>query len=87
VQASPSKALSILEADVAELISTGMLNFDVKLTGIDNDKFLTRLVEVWNFFWVQVLPYVEGVRLVVILYLGSRLLAHMSYVGILASAN
>jgi HbrB-like len=44
-----------------ELISTGMMNLNAKLTGIDDDKLVTRLIEVWNFFWVQVLPYVEGV--------------------------
>ena len=38
-----------------------MMNLNAKLTGIDDDKLVTRLIEVWNFFWVQVLPYVEGV--------------------------
>lgn len=53
--------MATLAADVTELVGTGMLNLDAKLTGIDDEKFLTRLVEVWNFFWVQVLPYLEGV--------------------------
>jgi hypothetical protein len=53
--------MATLAADVTELVGTGMLNLDAKLTGIDDEKFLTRLVEVWNFFWVQVLPYIEGV--------------------------
>lgn len=54
--------MATLATDVTELVNIGMLNLDAKLTGIDDEKFLTRLVEVWNFFWVQVLPYVEGVR-------------------------
>ncbi|KAF8320891.1 HbrB-like protein, partial [Clavulina sp. PMI_390] len=58
---SPSKALATLKSDFTDLVATGMLNLDAKLTTIDDEKFLTRLVEVWNFFWVQVLPYIEGV--------------------------
>lgn len=53
--------MATLAADITELVATGMLNLDAKLMGIDDEKFVTRLVEVWNFFWVQVLPYVEGV--------------------------
>ena len=27
----------------------------------DENKLVSRVVEIWGFFWVQVLPYVEGV--------------------------
>jgi hypothetical protein len=53
----------MLEADVVELVSTGMLNLNAKLSGLDDDKLIPRVVEMWTFFWVQVLPYVEGVFL------------------------
>ena len=33
-----------------------------KLDGIEDEKKLVhRVVEIWGFFWDQVLPYVEGV--------------------------
>jgi hypothetical protein len=30
-------------------------------TGVDGDKLIQRVVELWGFFWDQVLPYAEGV--------------------------
>lgn len=59
---SPSRALNTLEMDAIELIKSGMVTLNVKLSGVDDDKLLNRVVEVWGFFWDQVLPYVEGVR-------------------------
>ena len=59
---SPSRALNTLEMDAIDLIKSGMVTLNVKLSGIDDDKLLNRVVEVWGFFWDQVLPYVEGVR-------------------------
>ena len=38
-----------------------MVTLNAKLTGIDDDKLVSRVVEIWGFFWDQVLPYVEGV--------------------------
>lgn len=58
---TPNKAIAALESDVVGLVNAGMLNLNAKLTGLDDDKLVVRLVEVWTFFWVQVLPYVEGV--------------------------
>ncbi|CAL1707939.1 unnamed protein product [Somion occarium] len=63
VSASPSKAISVLEHDASELINAGMLNVTSKLSGIDDDKLVNRVVELWGFFWDQVLPYVEGALL------------------------
>jgi len=34
-----------------------------KLVGVEDDKLVGRVVELWGFFWDQVLPYVEGVLL------------------------
>lgn len=60
---SPSKALTNLENDVSELIASGMVTLNAKLNGIDDDKLVARVIEIWGFFWDQVLTYLEGVRL------------------------
>ena len=61
IPSAPSKALLTLENHTAELISSGMVTLNAKLSGIDDEKLVSRVVEIWNFFWDQVLPYVEGV--------------------------
>ncbi|KAJ7039251.1 HbrB-like-domain-containing protein, partial [Mycena alexandri] len=63
VSASPSKAVATLEHDAAELIAQGMVTLNSKLSGIDDSLLVRRVVEVWSFFWDQVLTYVEGVLL------------------------
>ncbi|OBZ66068.1 Target of rapamycin complex 2 subunit bit61 [Grifola frondosa] len=63
VSLSPSKAISSLEHDTAELVASGMVTLNAKLAGIDDDKLVGRIVEIWGFFWDQVLPYVEGALL------------------------
>jgi hypothetical protein len=61
VSQSYSKALSTLESDASDLIAAGMVTLNAKLVGLEDDKLLGRVVEIWVFFWDQVLPYVEGV--------------------------
>jgi hypothetical protein len=61
VSQSLSKALATLEHDASELISAGMVTLNAKFVGLEDDKLLGRVVEIWGFFWDQVLPYVEGV--------------------------
>ena len=61
VSSSPSKALATLENDASELIASGMVTLNAKLMGIENEKLVARVVEIWGFFWDQVLTYVEGV--------------------------
>jgi hypothetical protein len=63
VSSSPSKALATLENDASELIASGMVTLNAKLMGIDDEKLVARVVEIWGFFWDQVLTYVEGVSL------------------------
>ncbi|KAF9484479.1 HbrB-domain-containing protein [Pholiota conissans] len=63
VSSFPSKALAKLENDASELIASGMVTLNAKLTGIDDDKLVGRVVEIWGFFWDQVLTYLEGVLL------------------------
>ena len=61
VSQSPSKAVSTLEHDASELIASGMVTLNAKIVDVDDDKLIPRVVEIWGFFWDQVLPYVEGV--------------------------
>ncbi|KAG8902461.1 Dicer-like protein 1 [Tulasnella sp. 403] len=63
VSKSPSRAISTLEVDVIDFLGTGMITLNSKLNGVDDDKLLNRVVELWGFFWDQILPYVEGVFL------------------------
>jgi len=72
---NPSKAITQLESDVSELLMAGMVTLNSKLSsgnqnsngsqnglnGVDDDKLIQRVVELWGFFWDQVLPYAEGV--------------------------
>jgi hypothetical protein len=61
VSLAPSKALSTLENDASELIASGMVTLNAKFMNIEENKLLARVVDMWGFFWDQVLPYVEGV--------------------------
>jgi 16S rRNA C1402 (ribose-2'-O) methylase RsmI len=61
VTSTPHRALNMLETDAAELIASGMVTLNAKLMGIHESKLIARVVETWNFFWDQVLTYVEGV--------------------------
>lgn len=60
--AAPLKAMSTLEHDASDLISSGMVTLNAKLSGIEDNKLVSRVVEIWGFFWDRILPYVEGVR-------------------------
>lgn len=61
VSSTPSKALASLEHDATELILNGMVTLSSKLKNIDDERIVSRVVDLWTFFWGQVLPYVEGV--------------------------
>jgi len=63
VSNSPARAISTLESETSELIGSGMDTLNGKLVGVEDDKLVSRVVELWGFFWDQVLPYVEGVLL------------------------
>lgn len=63
VSNAPQKALLTLETETADLLAAGMDTFNGKLQGVPDEKLLARVVELWGFFWDQVLPYVEGVLL------------------------
>jgi hypothetical protein len=58
---SPSKTLATLETDARELIAAGMVTLNAKLSNISDEILLGRVIEIWGFFWDQILPYIEGV--------------------------
>ncbi|KAI8975917.1 HbrB-like-domain-containing protein [Trametes punicea] len=60
VAAAPGKAVATLEHDTYELISAGMVTLNSKLAGVEDEKLVPRVVELWQTFWTQVLPYLEG---------------------------
>jgi len=60
---SPSRAISTLESDLVDLLATGLITLNAKLTGLEEDQLLNRVVELWGFYWEQILPYIEGVFL------------------------
>ncbi|KZP00772.1 HbrB-domain-containing protein [Calocera viscosa TUFC12733] len=63
ISRSPSKVMQMMEAELNELVSTGMVTLNAGLHVLEGDKLLSRLVDKWGFFYGQVLPYVEGVFL------------------------
>ncbi|GAB1521540.1 hypothetical protein RhiTH_004637 [Rhizoctonia solani] len=63
ISRAPSRALAALEQDVKELANMGMITLNAKLLGLEEETLLTRVVQIWGFFWDQVLPYLEGVFL------------------------
>ena len=54
--------------ELFELLSAGMLTLSNKLASAGEDIFASRAVEVWTFFFGEVVPYLEGVFLPVKLY-------------------
>ena len=75
VSNSPARAVTTLESETSELIGSGMDTLNGKLAGVEEEKLVGRVVELWGFFWDQVLPYVEGVR-VQSFYYPLQLLTH-----------
>lgn len=61
---SPARVLATLTADLRDILGSGMLTLEAKLHAVDDDdRLVSRLVEVWVFFWTTVVPYVEGIFL------------------------
>ncbi|KAF9211835.1 hypothetical protein BGZ59_007555 [Podila verticillata] len=49
--------------EISELLKNGMLTLNTKLGDVPDEKLVSRLVELWSFFFGTVLPYFEGVFL------------------------
>ena len=59
MSAAPLKAMSTLEDDTSALILSGMVILSAKLTGMNNDKLISRVVEILGFLWDHVLLELE----------------------------
>lgn len=58
-----SRLVAVFTSDLREFIASGMLTLKAKFETLEEAKVVARAAEVWNFFWGQILPYVEGVFL------------------------
>jgi hypothetical protein len=57
------RPLQLLYDDINELLESGMFTLNGKLRGVPDEKIVSRLVELWSFFFGTVIPYFEGVFL------------------------
>ncbi|GES77483.1 HbrB-domain-containing protein [Rhizophagus clarus] len=57
------RPLHLLYDDINELLELGMFTLNGKLRGVPDEKLVSRLVELWSFFFGTVIPYFEGVFL------------------------
>ncbi|RIA89324.1 HbrB-like protein, partial [Glomus cerebriforme] len=55
------RPLHSLYDDINELLESGMFTLNGKLRGVPDEKLVSRLVELWSFFFGTVIPYFEGV--------------------------
>ncbi|CAG8705381.1 20949_t:CDS:2 [Cetraspora pellucida] len=53
----------LLRDDINNLLLTGMSTLNGKLKDVPDEKLVSRLVEIWAFYFGTVLPYFEGVFL------------------------
>lgn len=60
---TPARSAFMLCDEINELLKNGMLTLNAKLGDVPDEKLVSRLVEVWSFFFGTVLPYFEGVFL------------------------
>ncbi|KAL1405804.1 hypothetical protein Q8F55_007481 [Vanrija albida] len=58
-----SRLITVLTSDLRDFIASGMLTLKAKFETLEDAKVVSRAAEVWNFFWGQILPYVEGIFL------------------------
>jgi len=53
----------LLYEEINELLESGMFTLNGKLRGVPDEKLVSRLVELWSFYFGTVIPYFEGVFL------------------------
>ncbi|CAJ0766802.1 18709_t:CDS:2 [Entrophospora sp. SA101] len=58
--------------DINELLDSGMFTLNGKLKGVPDEKLVSRLVELWSFYFGTVIPYFEGVFLPLQMQVGSH---------------
>ncbi|EMR10615.1 hypothetical protein PNEG_01318 [Pneumocystis murina B123] len=57
------KRLDLLINELHEFIEGGIKVFDVNLSSFSDEKLISRLVELWSFFFTAIIPYVEAIFL------------------------
>ena len=58
----PAKVATALGSEASEPIGSGMDALNGKLVGVEEEKLAGRVVELWGFFWDQLLPRRRGAR-------------------------
>ncbi|KAH9984795.1 hypothetical protein BJV77DRAFT_160742 [Russula vinacea] len=56
----PAKVATALGSEASEPIGSGMDALNGKLVGVEEEKLAGRVVELWGFFWDQLLPRRRG---------------------------
>ncbi|CAG8435705.1 9510_t:CDS:2 [Funneliformis mosseae] len=57
------RSTKLLYEEINELLESGMFTLNGKLIGVPDEKLVSRLVELWSFYFGTVIPYFEGVFL------------------------
>src|SRR6185369_5271133 len=62
------RSIQLLYDGINELLESGMFTLNGKLVGVPDEKLVSRLVELWSFYFGTVIPYFEGVFLPLQIY-------------------
>ncbi|KAG5440162.1 hypothetical protein PCANB_001731 [Pneumocystis canis] len=57
------KKMDLFMEELLKFIEAGMKSLDVDLSFLSDEKLIHRLVELWNFFFADILPYIEAIFL------------------------
>lgn len=57
------KSPDVITYDINELLKNGIYTINTKLIDINDNALVSRLVEVWTFFFDSVMPYFKGIFL------------------------
>src|SRR6266487_1929944 len=66
------KPIQSLYDEINVLLESGMFTLSGKLKGVPDEKLVSRLVELWSFYFGTVIPYFEGVFLPLLIQSSSQ---------------
>ncbi|CAI2166956.1 133_t:CDS:2 [Funneliformis geosporum] len=72
------RSTQLLYEEINELLESGMFTLNGKLIGVPDEKLVSRLVELWSFYFGTVIPYFEGVFLPLQIHNSTAQLNHTS---------
>ncbi|ORX85986.1 HbrB-like protein, partial [Anaeromyces robustus] len=55
------KSPKTLAYDIDELLKNGIYTINTKLIEVTDSQLISRLAEIWTFFFDSVMPYVKGI--------------------------